>query len=364
MKVQAESLALPPGIERAEPKDNKDILQLLRDLRMTTPQGSLSYSRDPDFFKFSRIQGTIHTTFLFRNSDKSLKGLGQLSVRDCELNGRKSRIGYFSDLRIHPQLERRIKVSWRKTYLHVLSQGSQYEELGRPEFFFTAVLDENKEAQRSLVQRHSEGSSRSDIVYSPMTRYRSVLILARKPCSFSLRSNNTSQGLSLKKSLFFNYEDVRQRILPADRFTAGDHWGYLSYCKDLGRVLTLENLGRGQQLMKLALKALGRSISSDDRGSLNLNIIYLSIFSQGSFRDPKSILDIVDQGFERCIGDLPWGQRPLGILLPVMEEEQDLLRMIQNRYFCRSVPGTLYEVSGKSRKLDFSGPLEFDLSLL
>ena len=84
----------------ADSTDNADINRLLRN---TPVPGwiSLSYEREPDYFRASATEGDVHETLLGRDRrTKELVVMASFSVQDAWVDGRRARVGYLGQLRL------------------------------------------------------------------------------------------------------------------------------------------------------------------------------------------------------------------------------------------------------------------------
>jgi len=84
----------------ASEADEADIRHLLRG----APVGgwvSLSYEREPDFFRAAATEGDVHETLIGRdNTNGKLVVMASRSIRDAWINGQPSRLGYLGQLRL------------------------------------------------------------------------------------------------------------------------------------------------------------------------------------------------------------------------------------------------------------------------
>src|SRR5256885_429240 len=89
----------------AREEDDAGIRRLLRENPM---QGaiSLSFEREPNYFKGSSIPGTEDLTMLAFEED-NIVCMGRCCIRERFLNGRPRRVGYLSELRLDRPLHGR-----------------------------------------------------------------------------------------------------------------------------------------------------------------------------------------------------------------------------------------------------------------
>jgi len=62
----------------------------------------MTFEREPSFLLGARIEGDVHQTLVACKSEHGVVGVASRSVRDAYLDGASSRLGYFSQMRIHP----------------------------------------------------------------------------------------------------------------------------------------------------------------------------------------------------------------------------------------------------------------------
>jgi len=142
--------------------DDADIRRLLR----TTPVGgwvSLSYEREPDFFRAAAAEGDVHETLIGRDvSDGSLVVMASRSIRDAWINGRPSRLGYLGQLRL---ADRRQSRPWP------VLEGYRWirrmvEDGPEATCHITSIVSSNHRARRLLTSR-----ARSLPTYQPLGRF-------------------------------------------------------------------------------------------------------------------------------------------------------------------------------------------------
>ena len=181
-------------IRLAEPQDNTHILSFLANVPMNSGQRSIRYDRSPDYFSFVRKQGEQAFVFVFEMDDGSVGGVASIIMRNQYIGGCLVRTGYHCDLRAHPQLSRKARVQWRRTYSEIVDHYKEIEEFGGCQYFYSALLSENKAAAATLQknQRNSlgakkmKGSKPQAFIYREIDDYTATMILGRVPGFSSL----------------------------------------------------------------------------------------------------------------------------------------------------------------------------------
>lgn len=166
------------GMRVASEADNQSILGFVQARKMDLEGGGkgsglvVNYRRAPNYFSFLELQGDTHIVYLQEDESKALKGIGSFVYRDGYWNGELTRVGYVGDLRIAAY--RLGQVQWRKLYAEHLAFTRQQGVAAH----FTAILDDNIAAKRSLVD---EASAKNGYAYDELYRYQMVNVLGRVP---------------------------------------------------------------------------------------------------------------------------------------------------------------------------------------
>jgi hypothetical protein len=120
-----------------------DVRRLLRDNPMPGLI-SLTFEREPDFFFGAAIEGDVHQTLVGCTSSGRVVGLASRSIRDAFLDGRVSRLGYLSQVRIDPAYRGRSLLAggWAKI--------RELHDSDPAEAYITTIIADNAVARRVL----------------------------------------------------------------------------------------------------------------------------------------------------------------------------------------------------------------------
>lgn len=165
----------------ASASDNPGILEFFKTVTMDTKTFSLRYDRGADFFEFSREQSEHCTIFIIKDEKGIIRGCASIALIPHLINGRKETCAYLGDLRISPLLNAKIRILWRKCYGEIIANFNQLEEFLGVNFLYSAILDENQNAMRSLLKNNDQ------LFYHELTSYQTFNVFAPK-----LFSPNTS----------------------------------------------------------------------------------------------------------------------------------------------------------------------------
>jgi hypothetical protein len=129
----------------AQPSDDAELRRLLRETPMEG-RIRIALTREPDCFLAATIEGGIHQVIVARDraSDRLL-GMGSRSVSDAWINGVRARLGYLSQLRVHPTARGRpttIKTGYAKL--------KELHRDGATPFYVTTIIEDNLPARRLL----------------------------------------------------------------------------------------------------------------------------------------------------------------------------------------------------------------------
>jgi len=160
-------------ISVATPADNKDILNFYSSIAMDTQALQLRYERAPNFFTFLAEQGMPTVVFLFKNDDGSIGGVSSLTTRNCLINGNQAKIFYAGDLRSSPRISRKARVQWRRCYAEIVAHYRSCEDLGRPDYMYTVIMDGNKKALQAFIK------PKANPVYRKLMDFNSINIVGQ-----------------------------------------------------------------------------------------------------------------------------------------------------------------------------------------
>lgn len=176
--------------------ENEEILNFFRSMNMETSSLSLRYERGPDFFAFLKEQCEEAIIFTMKNSDGSIQGLGSVVLIRHFIDGKEELCAYLGDLRISPKLNAKIRLRWKTCYAEIIENFKKLEEFKGVRYLYSAILDDNMQALRSLLRNNEK------MVYHPLTTYETVNIYAYK-----LIAPFPNIGLGIEKKSFQEVRD-------------------------------------------------------------------------------------------------------------------------------------------------------------
>jgi hypothetical protein len=168
-----------PRVKVADQADQSAIFSLIDRTAISTEKLHVSFDRKPDFYHFLRAQGENGLVFYFTNKDGTPEGFAASTFRRMAWNGKPISLGYTSDLRTTSGLDRDAKIQWRKFYGHGVALSSEIEEFDRCLGFVTAVWNENRAAQKALVNNSNKKKRAGDFSYNLANSYTSYSIWGR-----------------------------------------------------------------------------------------------------------------------------------------------------------------------------------------
>lgn len=168
--------------------DNLGIINFFRTVTMDTAKFSLRYDRGSDFFEFCKEQSEHYFVFIMKDEKNIIRGCAAIALIPHLIDGRKEICAYLGDLRISPLLSAKIRISWKKCYGEIIAHFNQLEEFQGVNFLYTAILDENQNAMRSLLKNNDQ------LFYHELTTYQTVNVFAPKLFSKSTSSRFFFKG--------------------------------------------------------------------------------------------------------------------------------------------------------------------------
>lgn len=181
--------------------DNEGILDFFKSMTMHTKNFSLRYDRGMDYFQFANEQSQKPFTFIMRNEEGKILGTASIATIPQMINGEEKLLGYLGDLRISPLLGAKIRLTWKKCYGEIIHHFKEIEEFKGISYLYSAILDENQNAMRSLLKNNDR------IIYQELTTYESHNLFLCKPFSsfsatnFHLTNSNEFELRSFLESL-------------------------------------------------------------------------------------------------------------------------------------------------------------------
>ncbi|MDY0060092.1 MAG: hypothetical protein RBU45_09805 [Myxococcota bacterium] len=128
----------------AGPADEAELRRLLRDNPMPGLV-SLSFEREPDYFRASGLEGDVHQTFLAREpATGQVVGMASRAVRTAFLDGVPSRLGYLGQARIDPAWRGRGLVSAGYARLRAAHDAQPVD------FYVTTIIADNALARAAF----------------------------------------------------------------------------------------------------------------------------------------------------------------------------------------------------------------------
>jgi len=165
--------------------DNQGIIDFFKTISMDTKSFSIRYDRGDDFFKFAKEQSKKNFIFIMKDEKGIIRGTAAIATIPHIVNGEEKLLGYLGDLRISPLLSPKIRLTWKKCYSDIISKFKEIEEFQGIDFLYSAILDENQNAMRSLLKNNDQ------IIYHELTTYKTFNVFMKKP--FALKLNNQFQ---------------------------------------------------------------------------------------------------------------------------------------------------------------------------
>ena len=127
--------------------DNAALGRLLRETPMEG-RIRIALEREPDFFRAAKLEGDRHYTATAREPATSeLFAMCSRSVRERFVNGAVNRVGYLSQLRIHPAQRGQTRSLMRAGFQWLM--GTRLSD--EAPFDITSIMDENLPARRLLT---------------------------------------------------------------------------------------------------------------------------------------------------------------------------------------------------------------------
>jgi len=179
-----------PAISVATEADNKEITRFFNNICMDTKSFSLRYDRGEDFFAFSKEQAEKYFIFIIRDESNLIQGTASISFIPHFIHGNDELCAYLGDLRVSRTLNLEIRLQWKKFYLDILNHFVQIEEFKNSKYLYTAILEENERAMRSLIKNNDQ------IIYHELSTYQTFNIYKEK---FFTKVNNP-YGYSVTRS--------------------------------------------------------------------------------------------------------------------------------------------------------------------
>lgn len=204
--------------------DNADINRLLKD---TPVPGwiSLSYEREPDYFRASATEGDLHETLLGRDRRTGeLIVMASFSIRDAWVNGEPARVGYLGQLRlVASHLSRPWPVLEGYRFIRRM-----VERRSDVRYVLTSIVSTNERAKRLLTS-----GSRNLPTYRPIGGFWTLAYPSRRRAR-SVPGIELVRGSTAESGEIARFLDKQARRFQfAPRWSADQLWDDRR-CPDLG----------------------------------------------------------------------------------------------------------------------------------
>lgn len=183
------------GVASAD--ENQEILSFFKSMVMETDSLGLRYERGEDFFAFLKEQCERAYIFTMKNDEGKIMGLGSMALIRHFVAGEEQLCAYLGDLRISPLLNAKIRLKWKKCYGDIISHFHELEEFKGVRYLYSAILDDNMHAMRSLLKNNDR------IIYQPLTPYETVNIYGSYPLKVNKHAPMSLTRASLTKTRAF-----------------------------------------------------------------------------------------------------------------------------------------------------------------
>jgi len=154
-----------PHVRVATRDDALNLSSFIQENPMDADGMGISFSRGEDYFSLLEMQSEISLSLILEVNDE-LHGVGSLTCRKAYIRGKETLVGYLQDLRIATKAEASLRLEFFNCFTEIIRQGPWLADLQFCPFFYTAILDENHKALKSLSR------SRLSLEYTRIFRYR------------------------------------------------------------------------------------------------------------------------------------------------------------------------------------------------
>ncbi len=159
-----------PFFSVALESDNASILDFFNSITMDTKEFSVRYDRGSNFFSFSNDQSDRTVTFIIKDEKGLIKGTAVIVIVDHFIDGKFETCAYLGDLRISPLLSAKIRIHWKKCYGEIITHFSSLDEFKGIRYLYSAILDDNQNAMRSLLKNNDQ------IIYHELQNYETISV--------------------------------------------------------------------------------------------------------------------------------------------------------------------------------------------
>jgi len=172
---------------RATEADSDELKNFYSEVTLHGPI-DISNVRPRNFFDQYRLQSSDFETFVLKNNENQIEGLGTIIYRKANIKGEEVLVGYCTDLRIAPTRE--AILTWTKHFLPVLEMAMKTRGC---KYFFSVVVPQDGKAYNALVRPRS--SRRNIPRFYMLSRFELVNVLGRLPlASKPLRTIEIDRG--------------------------------------------------------------------------------------------------------------------------------------------------------------------------
>jgi hypothetical protein len=333
-----------PGVRVAQSSDNDALLEFFHRTQMRGKAFDLFYDRSPDFFAFLHLHSQDFRVLIYENEHRQIQAVATFLFRLGWIDGKLQRVCYLGDLRIG--FDRRVLAFWRKAYSEIISSRLHIQELSKVQAFYTVLIMQNKQAQKSLLE-----AKRVQYRYDRVTDYHMVNVLFPKKIFLrttaeNLQSSDLSELVRFYEnnqgSCFADYlwpEEITQRLEKWPQFSIKN---FLVVKKDQ-QILAATALWSPSTFKKIKLSRPPWWWRLLGRGE-DLRIGYLSHLKFAKNLDPKERQDCFHQMLTKA-----WSQKQEFQILSYCSFDQVPLEA--TGFFSQKIPMSIFEVTDIHSKL-------------
>jgi hypothetical protein len=140
---------MPTSLRLANPADDSSLRRLLRE-NPIPGSISLSYEREPDYFKAAGVDGRLSQTIIqLDDATGECLGMGARIIRPMYVNGKVQEVGYMGHLRV--DLRRPWGLALARQLVRSFQKFHELHTDGRVPFYLMSVIADNTPARRLLT---------------------------------------------------------------------------------------------------------------------------------------------------------------------------------------------------------------------
>ncbi|HEY2730911.1 MAG TPA: FAD-dependent oxidoreductase, partial [Polyangia bacterium] len=181
------------------------LLAFYRKLGMQGGGFNILFVKDPDYFRFLDCESATHAVGIVEDDEGTVEGMFAFGARPCYVAGKLERVVHVSDLRFTSRRLRKSKFDWKAVAGELCEQLPTIGEFKGARYLLGSFVVANEKARKAIA------SQKAPFDISPLSSYKMVNLLARKPLKWAgLKGKKRDPSVQVSRGGAADREDLRR----------------------------------------------------------------------------------------------------------------------------------------------------------